>query len=64
MRALVAHVRAAERDLGRAVAIVGDLQGPKIRIGQLDEPLDLTLGQPLTIALGSSRSDATTVECN
>ncbi len=64
LRALVAHVRAAERDLGRAVAIVGDLQGPKIRIGQLDEPLDLTLGQPLTIALGSSRSDATTVECN
>ena len=61
LRTLVTHVRAAERDLGHAVAILGDLQGPKIRIGWLDAPLDLAAGQLLTIAFDSRPSSATTV---
>ena len=30
---LIADIRTAERELGRPVAILGDLQGPRIRIG-------------------------------
>ena len=46
---LIADIRTAERELGRPVAILGDLQGPRIRIGELDAPLDLAVDQPLTI---------------
>ena len=31
-------VREAEKDCGRPVALIADLQGPKLRIGDLDEP--------------------------
>ena len=64
LRTLTTHIRAAERDLGRAVAILGDLQGPKIRIGRLDAPLDLAAGQELTIAFDARPSNATTVSCD
>ena len=35
---LVAAVRRAQQTAGRPLAIMGDLQGPKIRIGRLPEP--------------------------
>jgi pyruvate kinase len=39
----------AER-LGRPVAVLGDLQGPKIRVGVLPEPVELRTGDQVTFA--------------
>ncbi len=44
----IAHVRAAAAALGLPVAILGDLQGPRIRIGVLPEAFEITAGQALT----------------
>ena len=35
------HVREAEQAAGRAVALIADLQGPKLRVGELAEPVQL-----------------------
>ncbi len=44
------HVRRASDDAGRAVAVLVDLQGPKIRIGRFaDGPITLTAGDHFTI---------------
>ena len=64
LRTLITHIRAAERDLGRAVAILCDLQGPKIRIGRLDAPLDLTTGQSLTINFDERPTSSATITCD
>ncbi len=47
---LVSHVRAAAAEAGRPVAILLDLQGPRIRVGALAEPLELEPGQEVVIA--------------
>jgi pyruvate kinase len=41
-RAVIAHVREASDMIGKPVAILGDLAGPKIRTGMLPEPVQLT----------------------
>jgi pyruvate kinase len=43
-------VREAAREAGRPVAILGDLQGPKIRVGALAEPVVLRPGDAVTFA--------------
>jgi len=49
-RARHAMVRAAARDAGRPVAILQDLAGPKIRLGEINpEPINLTSGQIFTL---------------
>ncbi|MFK7914242.1 MAG: pyruvate kinase [Pseudomonadales bacterium] len=46
----VRAIRAAAAEIGRVVAILGDLQGPKIRIGQFaSEPVQLEQGAAFTI---------------
>lgn len=48
--ALVAHVRAAAAESGRAVAVLVDLQGPKIRLGRfVDGEHELAVGDVFTI---------------
>lgn len=47
---VIAEVRAASDELGRPVAILGDLQGPRIRIGVLPEKLELVEDQELVLA--------------
>jgi pyruvate kinase len=43
-----AHIRAVEQELGYPLAILQDLQGPKIRIGVLPNgPMEITTGQTL-----------------
>ena len=39
------RVRAAEAEAGRPIALIADLQGPKLRIGELDEPVLLRKGE-------------------
>ena len=58
--ALFHQVREASRRAGRQVGILQDLSGPKIRTGLLDghQPLVLTTGAPLTIAIGGEAGRA------
>ena len=42
-------IRDMQQQVGRPVALIADLQGPKLRIGELPEPLVLERGEELTI---------------
>ncbi len=44
------HVRESEEAVGRAVALIADLQGPKLRVGVLPEPVLLTRGEQIVVA--------------
>ncbi|MDI5987173.1 pyruvate kinase, partial [Halomonas sp. M4R5S39] len=60
-------VREIAARLGRSVAALGDLQGPKIRIARFrDGAVDLEEGQPfvLDMALDANAGDATRVGCD
>jgi len=43
-------IRAIQAETGRPVALIADLQGPKLRIGELAEPVELRRGDEVTIA--------------
>lgn len=45
----IVRIRRVAEKLGRSVGILQDLQGPKIRIGQLDEPIQLTEGETVIL---------------
>jgi pyruvate kinase len=47
---LIRTVRRAAEDAGRPVAVVLDLQGPRIRVGDLPRPVELTPGATVTFA--------------
>lgn len=48
MRTLVQRIRAVEARCGRPIGILGDLQGPKLRVGKFAEgKVDLKVGQDL-----------------
>jgi pyruvate kinase len=46
----IAAVRAAAVDVGRPVAVLADLAGPKIRVGELSVPITLTRGSTVVMA--------------
>ena len=47
---VIASVRAIASELNRAIAIIADLQGPKIRVGEMPENgVDLRRGQQVTL---------------
>jgi pyruvate kinase len=46
----VERVRAAQAALGTHVAVIADLQGPKLRIGNLDRPIHLDRGSSVVIS--------------
>ncbi|MBW2581587.1 MAG: pyruvate kinase [Deltaproteobacteria bacterium] len=47
---VIANIRAAARAVGKRVAIMADLPGPKMRIGQLaEEPIELVPGDSFTL---------------
>lgn len=46
----IATVREVAASLGRPVAILGDLQGPRIRIGALAAPRELVVGSTVVLA--------------
>jgi len=47
--ARIRTVRELAREMGRPIAILGDLQGPRIRIGDLDAPILLADGSDVTL---------------
>ncbi len=48
----VAAVRDASERLNQPVAVLLDLQGPKIRVGNLKEPMELIAGLSVTVTVG------------
>src|SRR5258708_35976507 len=44
------RVREAEAAAGRPIALIADLQGPKLRIGELVEPFVLRKGEAVTVS--------------
>ncbi|MCK4542810.1 MAG: pyruvate kinase [Spirochaetales bacterium] len=47
--AVIDNIRKAEKHVGGPIPILGDLCGPKLRIGLLKEPFELKAGDTLTI---------------
>ena len=55
----VARVRSAAQTTGKAIAILADLQGPKIRLGRFaDGPHELAVGDTFTITTDDIEGDA------
>lgn len=51
-RVTIANVRAAAEAAGQRVSLMGDLPGPKMRIGQLaEEPIELESGRPFILQM-------------
>ena len=44
------RVREVEAEIGRPIALIGDLQGPKLRVGDLEEPVVLRNGETITVS--------------
>jgi pyruvate kinase len=51
------NVRELQRETGRPVALIADLQGPKLRIGELDGIRLLTTGDRVVVVGGASAKD-------
>ncbi|MEK7221723.1 MAG: pyruvate kinase, partial [Nitrospirota bacterium] len=49
----IAAIRSAAASAGRPIAILQDLQGPRIRIGNIAEPVSVESGQTLTLTTDS-----------
>ena len=61
-RARVDALRAVERRHGRPIAILADLQGPKLRVGTFAAgPVQLEAGQPFRLQLAPTGGDARAV---
>lgn len=57
-RRVIGNTRSAAKAAGRRVAILGDLPGPKIRIGKLErEPVDLDAGDAFTLTTQAAAGD-------
>ena len=55
----IARIRAAAKAVGRRVAIMADLPGPKMRLGKIDpEPILLSPGDPFTLTADDIVGDA------
>src|SRR5436190_24233110 len=59
----VATIREVATELGRYIPIVGDIQGPKLRIGEVDGVQELQTGQAFVIwtepRIGNAREVST-----
>src|SRR5262245_49747938 len=51
------HVRAAQEELGRPLALIADLQGPKLRVGNLPEPIHLARDEEAVLTFMHSTGD-------
>jgi pyruvate kinase len=47
-------VREAQEEVGRPIALIADLQGPKLRIGELERPMMLGPGDEVVVTGGDS----------
>ena len=57
-RRVIGNIRAAAKAAGKRVAILGDMPGPKIRIGKLErEPVELSAGNAFTLTTRAATGD-------
>ncbi len=57
---VIENLRSASASLGRRIAIMADLSGPKMRIGKIDpEPVELKVGELFTLTTEDIVGDAT-----
>jgi pyruvate kinase len=57
------HVRAAEREIGRPIGVLLDLQGPKLRLGKFEKGrVGLTRGEPFRLDLADELGDQKRVQ--
>jgi pyruvate kinase len=47
-------VRAAQEEVGRPIALIADLQGPKLRIGELEQPITLGAGDEVVVTANAA----------
>jgi len=52
------RVREAQAASGRPLALIADLQGPKLRIGDLPQPVDLEVDEPIVVAGADAARDS------
>jgi len=58
----VEMIRKIEKETGRPIAIIADMQGPKLRVGKFkDGKIELTIGQKLRLDLDADLGDNTRV---
>lgn len=50
-------IRKIEKDTGRPIAIVADMQGPKLRVGEMGDGLELRYGDTVTLRQSDGPSD-------
>jgi pyruvate kinase len=50
-------VREIAAEVGRPIALIADLQGPKLRIGDLEEPVVLRTGEEVTVCAEEAATD-------
>jgi pyruvate kinase len=50
-------VRDAQDEVGRPIALIADLQGPKLRVGELEQPMLLRRDEEAVITFGESGAD-------
>ena len=63
MRTLIERIRTVEKDLGRAIGILADLQGPKLRVGAFaDGAQEMVAGQEFTFDTNPAPGDSTRVQ--
>src|SRR5512132_1062641 len=43
-------LRDVQKEIGRPLALIADLQGPKLRVGELREPVTLARGEEVFVA--------------
>jgi pyruvate kinase len=55
----IAGIRSVSEKLGVSVGILQDLQGPKIRVGELAEPIQLSEGEEVTLYVTGTTSPVT-----
>jgi pyruvate kinase len=51
-------IRKASKSLGKPVAIIQDLQGPKVRLGDFDGVIEVTTGQSLVLGYKANYADS------
>jgi pyruvate kinase len=52
-----ATVRAVQKEIDRPIAVIADLQGPKLRIGELPEAVTLERGEEIVVAAAETARD-------
>jgi pyruvate kinase len=51
------HVRAAQEEMGRPLALIADLQGPKLRVGTLAQPIKLARDDEAVVTFATGAHD-------